>query len=113
MSKTTNTKLSNKYIKVSLSDYKKIALSNWRAKFDRFIVVLGAVNVVATLPQLYQMWQPYYNGGVSIPTWAYYVFFTVVLLVYSITIKSKPMTIMYTGNTIVYILVLVSAIIKS
>ena len=104
-------KQKSKYIKLSPSEYKKYLLNDWRTKFDRLIVVLGLVNVAATLPQLYQMWQPYYNGGVSIITWAYYVIFTAILLVYAISIKSKPMIIMYTGNTIVYLLVLISAIV--
>lgn len=100
-----------KYIKISPAEYKKYLMSDWRTKFDKLIVVLGLVNVAATLPQLYEMWSSKDAGGVSIFTWTYYVIFTAILLVYAFSIKSKPMIIMYTGNTIVYSLVLVSAII--
>lgn len=99
-----------KYIKLSPSEYKKYLLNDWRTKFDKLIVVLGLVNVAATLPQLYEMWNSQDAGGVSILTWAYYVVFTIILLIYAISIKAKPMIIMYTGNTIVYSLVLISAI---
>ncbi len=101
----------SKYIKISLAEYKKLLPNEWRSKFDKLIVILGLVNVAATVPQLYEMWNTRDAGGVSILTWAYYVVFTAILLVYAILIKSKPMTIMYTGNTIVYSLVLASAII--
>lgn len=103
-------KQKSKYIKLSPAEYKKYLLNDWRTKFDRLIVVLGLVNVAATLPQLYEMWSTQDAGGVSILTWAYYVIFTVVLLVYAVSIKAKPMIIMYTGNTIVYSLVLLSAV---
>lgn len=98
-----------KYIKISPSQYKKLLLSDWRTKLDKFIVILGIVNVAATVPQITQIWSTRDGSGVSILTWTYYVFFTAVLLAYAIAIKSKPMTLMYTGNTIVYTIVLVSA----
>lgn len=104
-------KQKSKYIKISPTEYKKYLLNNWRTKFDKVIVILGLVNVAATLPQLYEMWSSKDAGGVSIITWSYYVVFTAILLVYSFSIKSKPMIIMYTGNTIVYTLVLVSAVV--
>ncbi len=96
---------------MSPSEYKRFLLYDWRARFDKLIVVFGLVNVAATIPQITQLWQARDSSGVSVITWSYYVVFTAMLLVYSITIKSKPMIIMYTGNTIVYIVVLVSAII--
>lgn len=105
MQKTT------KYIKLTPKEYKKLLGNNWRAQFDKVIVILGLVNVVATLPQIIEMWQNNSSEGVSILTWSYYVLFTAILLIYSIIIKAKPMIIMYSGNTIVYTAVLVGAII--
>lgn len=109
--KKNNVKQTSKYIKLSPAEYKKFLLNDWRAKFDKLIVILGLVNVAATLPQLYEMWSSQDAGGVSIFTWAYYVIFTVILLIYALSIKAKPMIIMYSGNTIVYSLVLASAIV--
>lgn len=99
----------DKLIKLTPAEYKKFLLNDWRAKFDRAIVLLGLINVAATVPQILQIWKSGDGSGVSIPTWTYYVIFTAILLFYSISIKSKPMIIMYTGNTIVYSLVLFSA----
>lgn len=90
---------------------KRIPKKNWQDTFDKLIVILGLVNVIATIPQITQIWQNQDASGVSLVTWAYYVIFTAILLVYAISIKAKPMIIMYTGNTIVYTLVLVGVII--
>lgn len=75
----------------------------------RFIIILGIVNVFATLPQIYQIWAHQNSNGVSIIAWAYYVFYTVILFVYASSLKSKPMTIIYASNTLIYTLVLVTA----
>lgn len=99
-----------KYIKLTPAEYKKLLSDNWRVQFDKFIVILGVINVVATIPQLTQMWQSGDASGVSILTWTYYVIFTAILLFYAVSIKAKPMIIMYTGNTLIYAAVLVSAI---
>jgi uncharacterized protein with PQ loop repeat len=101
----------SKYIKISKKEYKDYLLYNWRVRFDKVIVVLGLVNVVATIPQITQVWHAKNSDGVSIVAWSYYVMYTAVLLVYAVSIKSKPMIFMYTGNTIVYSLVLGSVII--
>jgi len=100
-----------KYIKISLQEYQKYLSSKWHGKFDQIIVILGIVNVVATIPQLLDIWTNKSGAGVSIITWTYYVVFTAILLIYSFKIKSKPMIIMYSGNTLIYTLVLFSAII--
>jgi uncharacterized protein with PQ loop repeat len=100
-----------KYIKITPSEYKKLLANNWRNTFDKLIVILGLVNVIATVPQITQIWQNQDASGVSLITWAYYVIFTAILLVYAVLIKAKPMIIMYTGNSIVYSIVLAGVII--
>lgn len=100
-----------KYIKLTPAEYKRFLANNWRETFDKLIVVLGLVNVIATVPQITQIWSSQDASGVSLVTWAYYVIFTVILLVYAISIKAKPMIIMYTGNTIVYSMVLIGVIV--
>jgi uncharacterized protein with PQ loop repeat len=100
-----------KYIKLTPAEYKRFLSNNWREKFDKLIVVLGLVNVIATIPQITQIWRTQDASGVSLVTWTYYVVFTVILLVYAVSIKANPMIIMYTGNTIVYSIVLIGVII--
>jgi uncharacterized protein with PQ loop repeat len=100
-----------KIIKLTPSEYKAYLRNNWRAKFDKLIVVLGLINVAATVPQITELWIRQDASGVSVFTWTYYVLFTAILLIYAISIRSMPMIIMYTGNTFVYSAVLISAII--
>lgn len=107
MIKNTTAKL----IKLTPAEYKKYIKNRWRDDFDKLIVILGIVNVAATIPQVVEIWSSPHAGGVSILSWSYYVFYTVALLVYAVLIKSKPMTITYSANVAIYIAVLASAII--
>lgn len=104
---TTKTK---KFIKITPAEYKKFVKNKWRDGFDKLIVILGLINVAATIPQVVEIWLSPHARAVSIISWAYYVFFTATLCVYAVLIKSKPMIISYSANTIVYLAVLVSAL---
>lgn len=107
MIKSTTAKL----IKLTPSEYRKYIKNRWREDFDKLIVALGLINVVATIPQVVQIWASPHARAVSIISWSYYVFFTGALLVYAISIKAKPMIISYSANAAIYITVLASAII--
>lgn len=104
-------KTTSKLIKLTPAEYKKYIKNKWRDGFDKLIVILGLINVLATIPQVVQIWASPHAGGVSILSWSYYVFFTGALLVYAISIKAKPMIISYSANAAVYAAVLVSAVI--
>ncbi|MBC7581778.1 hypothetical protein H7097_02815 [Aeromicrobium sp.] len=104
-------KTTAKLIRLTPEEYRKYVKNSWRDSFDRLIVILGLINVVATIPQVVEIWSSPHAKGVSIITWTYYVFFTGTLLVYAFLIKSKPMIISYSANSIIYTVVLISAII--
>ena len=100
-----------KLIQITPEEYRKFVKNKWRDGFDKLIVILGLINVIATIPQVIEIWSSPNAKAVSVISWSYYVFFTGTLLVYAISIKSKPMIISYSANTIMYTVVLVSAII--
>ncbi len=100
-----------KLVRLTPEQYKKFIANKWRDGFDKLIVILGLINVIATIPQVLEIWSSPHARGVSIISWSYYVVFTLTLLVYSFLIKSKPMIISYSANTAIYTLVLVSALI--
>ena len=104
-------KTKTKLIKLTPDEYKKFVKNRWRDGFDKLIVILGLINVLATIPQVVEIWSSPSARAISIFSWSYYVFFTATLLVYAVLIKSKPMIISYSANTIIYSVVLVSAII--
>lgn len=80
------------------------------ASFDRFIIILGFVNIIATLPQVLQVWLYEDSSGISIMSWAYYSFFAFMLLGYGIIHREKPIIINYAGGSVLYTLVLIGAV---
>lgn len=97
-------------IQITPEEYRKYVKNHWREGFDRLIVVLGLINVLATVPQIIQIWQSPQAKAISLISWVYYTIYAITLLIYAVLIKSKPMIITYTANTIIYLAVVVSAV---
>lgn len=81
------------------------------AFFDKIIILLGICNIIATLPQVIQIWVSQDASGISLVSWGYYSFFACMLLIYGIIHKEKPIIINYTGGTILFTLVWLGAFI--
>jgi uncharacterized protein with PQ loop repeat len=79
--------------------------------FDKAIILLGVVNIIATLPQVIQIWASQDAGGISLISWGYYSFFAAMLLIYGILHRDKPIIVNYTGGTILFSLVWLGAFI--
>lgn len=111
---STTTKIKHKakatLIQITPEEYRKYVKNHWREGFDRLIVVLGLINVLATVPQIIQIWQSPHAKAISLISWVYYTIYAITLLIYAILIKSKPMIITYTANAIIYLAVVVSAV---
>lgn len=110
---TTNNikhKAKAKLIQLTPEEYRTYVKNHWRKDFDKLIVVLGLVNVLATVPQIVQIWQSPHAKAISLISWTYYTAYAIALLIYAILIKSKPMIITYSANTIIYFAVVASAI---
>ena len=60
-----------------------------RNMFDKFVLVLGLVESLTTLPQLYQVWIKGQTEGVAVITWTSYCLIECVWLVYGIRQKDK------------------------
>lgn len=86
-------KAKSKLIQLTPEEYRKYIKNKWRDGFDRLIVILGLINVLATVPQVIEIWSSPHAKAVSIFSWSYYVFFTATMLVYAVLIKSKLMII--------------------
>jgi uncharacterized protein with PQ loop repeat len=81
------------------------------ALLDRFIIALGLFNVIATMPQLLEIWISKDASGVSAITWVYYTFFSAMLFVYGLVHKEKPIIINYSVVVIMYLGIAIGAII--
>jgi uncharacterized protein with PQ loop repeat len=62
-----------------------------RNLFDKFVLVLGIVESLTTLPQLYQVWVNGQTVGVSVITWAGYCLVECVWLAYGIRQNDKAL----------------------
>lgn len=83
------------------------------AYFDRFIIVVGILNAVATLPQVLQIWIGQDASGVSIISWSYYAFGSAMFLVYGVIHKEVPIIVNYLAGMTLYVLIVVGTLIYS
>lgn len=79
--------------------------------FDRFIVLAGVLIVVATIPQVYEIWVNKSADGVSTISWAYYVFYSVSFTVYGIIHRAFPIIFNYSIAACLYVSVLAGSIV--
>lgn len=59
----------------------------------RVTLILAIVGPLMTLPQIYEVWINRQSSGVSILSWAFYVFSSLIWLLYAVKIKDKPLYI--------------------
>lgn len=64
-------------------------MSKERSLFDRLVLVLGVVESLTTLPQLYEIWIEKQTAGVSVITWIAYCLVECVWLAYGIRQEDK------------------------
>ena len=67
----------------------------WKAVLDSTVYVVGILGPVMTLPQLAQIWLKHEARGVSVVSWASYVIFSVIWLVYGIVHRERPIILTY------------------
>ena len=90
---------------------RKAKPSKWIALFDRLVVIMGVVNLFATLPQVLEIWSGKNASGVSSISWGYYSAFSLVLLMYGLVHKEKPIVITYTGAVILYAAIFIGSVV--
>jgi len=79
--------------------------------FDTVVLALGAINLFATLPQVVEVWVNQNAAGVSSISWGYYAFFNLVMLLYGVAHKAKPIIITYAGSTTLYTIVFIGSLV--
>lgn len=83
------------------------------ALFDKLMIVLGALNAVATLPQVLQIWIGQDASGVSLISWSYYCFYSAMFLIYGSIHKELPIIVAYSLALVLYILIVIGTIMYS
>lgn len=79
---------------------------------DKLVIVMGAVNLLATLPQVIDVWYFQNAAGVSSFSWGYYSAFSVVLLLYGFAHKAMPIIATYFGAVLLYTAIFVGSLIN-
>ena len=85
--------------------------NRWISLLDRFVIVFGFLNGLATIPQVLEIWIGKDASGVSLLSWSYYVAFAILLLIYGLVHKEKPIIITYSIGTVMYTLIVIGVII--
>jgi uncharacterized protein with PQ loop repeat len=78
---------------------------------DKLITAVGVIFPFTTLPQIFNIWYYGNASGVSALTWLLYILCTVILLLYAIDKKLRPLIISYTLWLVFDSLVMVGALI--
>ena len=97
-------------------DSKRKDLSSQNKKivwFARFIIVVGLLNAVATIPQVLQIWVGKDATGVSLLSWSYYTFYTAMFLLYGIVHRELVIVISYSASLILFVFIVVGTAIYS
>ncbi|MCA9331823.1 hypothetical protein KC968_02675 [Candidatus Saccharibacteria bacterium] len=59
----------------------------------RSVLAMAIIEPIMTLPQVFEVWIDKEVAGVSGTTWGFYVFASVVWLMYGLQLKDKPLII--------------------
>ena len=85
----------------------------WKRFLDKLVYVVGIFGPLLTIPQILKIWVNQSAGGVSIISWTAYFFGAIILLLYGIAHKEKPLIIMYSLWIVVDIIIVVGILIYS
>jgi len=83
----------------------------WKKILDVLVYVVGILGPIFTIPQILKIWLEKSAQGISSITWVAYLFGAIILLIYGIVHKEKPLIIMYVLWIIIYVILIVGIII--
>ena len=74
---------------------------------------MGIFNAVATIPQVLEIWVGQDAAGVSLVSWSYYTFGSIMFLIYGIIHKEIPIIVNYSAALILYLLIVLGTVMYS
>lgn len=77
---------------------------------DRAIYIVGGVSLLMTLPQVLKIWVEQNPTGVSLISWATYLFAAGFWVFYGVIHKSKPIIFIYSAAVILDALIVIGII---
>ena len=82
------------------------------SSLERLMVLVAVAEPLMTIPQIYELYSPHGNGGVSAVTWLLYLFASIMWLLYGIKRQNRPLIISGILWVVVESLVVVGVFIK-
>jgi len=64
-----------------------------RSRFNTFVLIVGVIEPLFTLPQVWQIWVDKETAGVSAPTWFFFTLIGIVWVIYGFQQKDKPLIV--------------------
>ena len=83
------------------------AETRWKRFLDKLVYFAGIIGPLMTLPQIAKIYLIKNATELSLISWASYLLGSLVLLMYSISHKEKPLIIMYSLWMVMHILMLI------
>jgi uncharacterized protein with PQ loop repeat len=83
------------------------AESTWKRLLDKLVYVAGIMGPLLTIPQIFKIFMNQDATSISLISWVSYFFGAIVLLMYSVSHKEKPLIIMYSLWVIAHSVVIV------
>lgn len=82
-----------------------------KLSFETFVLAMGIVEPLFTLPQAYNIWVKHETVGVSLITWVFFVIASLIWFSYGLSIKSRPIVVSYALYAIFNSLVVIGLIV--
>ncbi|MFC1755552.1 hypothetical protein ACFL96_19535, partial [Thermoproteota archaeon] len=74
------------------------------------VFVAGIATPIITLPQVFEIWYHKNAAGVSVFTWISYLLIAVILGIYGLKVKAKPLIIMYFSMAVLEVFIIIGAV---
>ncbi len=78
---------------------------------DKLVYLAGFFGLAMTIPQIFLIWVGQNAAGVSVISWASYMVIALVMIMYGVVHKEKPLIVIYILWEILYIVIIVGALI--
>lgn len=77
---------------------------------EKLAYAAGMASPIVTLPQLFQIWSNQSAAGISLTTWVSYLVIVIIMTLYGIIHREKPLIIMYAPLVVIDLLIIIGAI---
>lgn len=82
-----------------------------KRSLDLLVTFLGVSSVFAIIPQAVEIWAEKDAAQVSLITWAYFTLYVVVMLLYGLVHREKPIIMTYATNVVIYVVVVAGIVV--